>query len=194
MEEKEEKIILESSEMDSKKEDIALVLDYLPYGYPLEDKRFPVVQAIGIKNLTLLQIVPRKGEDIQNKEELYIGDGKRDKVQFIQGRLLREKLTETAKSNLLDFIQEVVSKREKEYVEFFNKAQAINTRLHQFELLPGFGKKHTNAILDAKDEKEFESFEDLKTRVHNLPDPRNAIAKRIFEELTEIQRQNLFIK
>ena len=194
MEEKEEKIILESSEMDSKKEDIALVLDYLPYGYPLEDKRFPVVQAIGIKNLTLLQIVPRKGEDIQNKEELYIGDGKRDKVQFIQGRLLREKLTETAKSNLLDFIQEVVSKREKEYVEFFNKAQPINTRLHQFELLPGFGKKHTNAILDAKDEKEFESFEDLKTRVHNLPDPRNAIAKRIFEELTEIQRQNLFIK
>lgn len=194
MEETEEKTVLESSEMDSKKEESALVLDYLPYGYPLEQKRFPVIQAIGVKNLTLLQIVPRKGVEIENKEKLYIGDGKRDKVQFIQGRLLREKLTETAKSNLLEFIQEVVGEREKEYVDFFNKAQAINTRLHQFELLPGFGKKHTDAILDAKDEKDFESFEDLKKRVHNLPDPKNAIAKRIFEELTEIQRQNLFIK
>ena len=189
-----EKITLESPAKDSGKEETALVLDYLPYGYPLEQKRFPVVQAIGTKNLTLLQIVPRRGVEIQNKEELYIGDGKRDKVQFIQGRLLREKLTETAKSSLLEFIQKVVSEREAEYIGFFNKAQAINTRLHQFELLPGFGKKHTDAILDARSESEFKSFEDLKERVHNLPDPKNAIAKRIFEELTEIQRQNLFIK
>lgn len=194
MEEGSEKTSVVSPQTDSKKEETALVLDYLPYGYPLENKRFPVVQAIGIKNLTLLQIVPRKDVQIEVKEKLYIGDGKRDKVQFIQGRLLREKLTETAKDNLEEFLKEIVQERESEYVKFFNKAQAINTRLHQFELLPGFGKKHTDAILDAKDEKEFESFEDIKKRVHNLPDPKNAIAKRIFEELTEMQRQNLFIK
>lgn len=190
MEEQKEKTVTVSSD----KEEIALVLDYLPYGYPLEQKRFPVVQAIGTKNLTLLQIVPRRGVEIENKEELYIGDGKRDKVQFIQGRLLREKLTETAKANLLEFVQNYVGVNESEFLDFFNKAQAINTRLHQFELLPGFGKKHTDAILVAREEKEFASFEDLKDRVHNLPDPKTAIAKRIFEELTEIQRQNLFIK
>lgn len=194
MEEGLEKTDIVSPQTDSKKEETALVLDYLPYGYPMENKRFPVIQAIGTKNLTLLQIVPRKGESIEVGEDLYIGDGKRDKVQFIQGRLLREKLTETAKENLEEFLQKVVGERESEYVDFFNKAQAINTRLHQFELLPGFGKKHTDAILDAKDEKEFESFEDIKTRVHNLPDPNTAIAKRIFEELTEMQRHNLFIK
>ena len=38
------------------------------------------------------------------------------------------------------------------------------------------------------------SFEDIKKRVHNLPDPKHAVAKRIFEELTEMQRHNLFIK
>jgi predicted nucleic acid-binding OB-fold protein len=42
-------------------------------------------------------------------------------------------------------------------VEFFNNAQAINTRLHQLELLPGFGKKHTKEVLDARKEKAFES-------------------------------------
>ncbi len=194
MEEIVENTKIVNSQLGSKKEEKAFVLDYLPYGYPLENKRFPIIQAIGIKNLTLLQLVPRKGETIEVKEELYIGEGKRDKVQFIQGRLLREKLTESAKDLLEEFLEKIVEEREEEYVDFFNKAQAINTRLHQFELLPGFGKKHTNAILDAKDEKEFESFEDIKSRVHNLPDPKMAISKRIFEELTEMQRNNLFIK
>lgn len=177
-----------------KKEETAIVLDYLPYGYPLEEKTMPVVQAIGKDNLTLLQLAPRKGETFQQAEEVYIGDGKRDKVQFIQGRLLREKLTEAAKTQLAEFIAQAVSEKEAEYIEFYNKAQAINTRLHQFELLPGFGKKHCQNILDERDKKPFESFNEIKTRVSGLPDPQKAIERRIFEELTEIQRQNLFIK
>jgi len=128
------------------------------------------------------------------KEEVYIGDGKRDKVLFIKGRLPREKLTETAKIQLNEFIEKTVNENEPRFVEFFNKAQAMNTRLHQLELLPGFGKKHTDAILKAREEKPFESFEDIKQRVHNIPDPKKAVEKRIMEELTEIQRQNLFIK
>ena len=78
-------------------------------------------------------------------------------------------------------------------MNFFNNARAINTRLHQFELLPGFGKKHTQAILESRKEKPFESFVDLKERVSNIPDPLKIIEKRILEELTDIQRHNLFI-
>lgn len=180
--------------MNMEKEEIAIVLDYLPYGYPLEKNMIPIVQAIGTKNFTLLQIVPRKGQSFELNEEVYIGDGKRDKVLYIQGRLPREKLTETAKVQLEKIITELVDADEKKFVEFFNKAQAMNTRLHQFELLPGFGKKHTQAIIKARDEKEFESFEDIKNRVENIPEPKKAIVKRIIEELTEIQRINLFIK
>jgi putative nucleotide binding protein len=176
------------------KEETAIVLDYLPYGYPLENRNMPVVQAIGKNNFTLLQLVPRKGSTFELQEEVYIGEGKRDKVQFIQGRLLREKLTENGKMQLSDFISKAVKEKEKQFVEFFNKAQAINTRLHQFELLPGFGKKHSEAILDERDKKTFESFEEIKTRVPGIPDPQKAIEKRIFEELTEMQRQNLFIR
>lgn len=179
--------------MKMEKEENAIVLDYLPYGYPLEKKMIPIVQAIGKKNFTLLQIVPRRGMNFELKEEVYIGDGKRDKVLYILGRLPREKLTETAKIQLTEFVEKSVKEDEKKFVDFFNNAQAINTRLHQFELLPGMGKKHTKAILDARKEKPFENFEDIKNRVAGVPDPKKAIEKRIVEELTEIQRNNLFI-
>ena len=175
------------------KEENAIILDFLPYGYPMEDKRMPLAQAIGASGLTLLQLVPRRGEKFEIGEIAYIGDGKRDKVQYILGRCPREKLTETAKEELREFIEKIVKENEEKYVKFFNEAQAINTRLHQFELLPGLGKKHTSAILEARDEKPFESFEDIKARVHNMPSPEKVVEKRIMEELTEIQRHNLFI-
>jgi putative nucleotide binding protein len=175
------------------REDYAIVLDFLPYGYPLDNRRMPLAQAIGTNGFTLLQLVPRKDEKFEAGEKVYIGDGKRDKVQYILGRCPREKLTDSAKDHLKDFVAEMVKENEERFVKFFNKAQAINTRLHQFELLPGLGKKHTAAILVAREEKEFESFDDIRERVANMPAPEKVIEKRIMEELTEIQRHNLFI-
>lgn len=176
------------------KEEYAIVLDFLPYGYPLEKFRNPVVQSAGKKTLTLLHLVPRKDVAFQAKEEVYIGDGKREKVQFIKGKLHREKLTENSKQVLAELIENYVKENQDSFVEFFNKADAINTRLHQFELLPGFGNKHSQAILKERDNGEFSSFENIQERVANIPDPRRSVEKRIFEELTEMQRHNLFIK
>lgn len=176
------------------KEEYAIILDYLPYGYPLEKRMFPLAQAIGFKNLVLLQLVPRRGISLQQKEKVYIGEGKRDKIYYISGRLPREKLTENAKMQLEDFIKKIISEREKEFVDFFNNAEAVNTRVHQLELLPGFGKKHTGEILEEREKKKFENFEDIKKRIPSLPDPKKAVAKRIFIELTELQRHNLFAR
>ena len=174
------------------KEDKAIVLDFLAYGYPLEKKTMPVVQAIGTTGFTLLELVPRRGVKFEVGEEVYIGEGPRDKVQFIAGRLHREKLTETAKLQIEEVVAKAVKENEKKFVDFYNNAQAMNTRLHQLEILPGLGKKHAHAILQARSEKPFESFEDIRDRVHNLPDPEKVIEKRIVEELTEIQKHNLF--
>ena len=176
------------------KEEHAIVLDYLPYGYPLEGKMIPVAQAIGVNNFVLLQLVPRKGIKLELKEKVYIGEGKRDKVYYILGRLPREKLTETAKLQLQEFVSGVVKEQEKRFADFFNTASAINTRLHQLELLPGFGKKHMEEVLKERKEKPFESFEDIKTRIPSLPDPKKAIEKRLIEELTQVERQNIFVK
>jgi putative nucleotide binding protein len=175
------------------KEEYVIVLDYLPYGYPLEKKMMPIAQAIGESEFTLLQIVPRRGLAFEVGERVYIGEGKRDKVLYILGRLPREKLSENAKIQLDEFISKSVEKDEEKFVKFFNEATAMNTRLHQFELLPGFGKKHTKDIIEEREKKPFKSFEDIKQRVKNIPDPKKAIEKRLIEELTEIQRTNLFI-
>ena len=174
-------------------EEYAVILEYLPYGYPLEKKRLPIAQAIGKQNFTLLQLVPRKGMQFEAGEEVYIGNGKRDKVQYILGRCPREKLTENSKLLLKEFIEEQVTAQEERFVKFFNEAQPMNTRLHQLELLPGFGKKNAKAIMDAREENPFKSFEDIKKRVQNIPDPKKGVEKRIFEELTNIERHNLFI-
>ena len=178
----------------AEKEDYAIILDYLPYGYPLGGRMTPIAQSIGIKTLALLELVPRKGIALEVKEKVYIGQDKRDKIYYIAGRLPREKLTETAKIQLQEFISGVVAEQEKKFVDFFNNAQALNTRLHQIELLPGFGKKHTEEILKGRETKPFESFEDIKVRVSNLPDPKRAIEKRLLEELLERQRFNLFVR
>ena len=176
------------------KEDNAIILDYLPYGYPMGGKMLPIAQAIGEKTLVLLELIPRRGVTLATGEKVYIGKDKRDKIYYIAGRLQRDKLTETAKIQLQTFVEKVVAEQEKKFIDFFNNAQAINTRLHQLELLPGFGKKHTKEILKAREEKVFESFEDINTRVSSVPDPRKAIEKRILEELLERQRFNLFVK
>lgn len=180
--------------MNMEKEESAIVLDYLPYGYPLEGKMLPIAQAIGLTNFTLLQLVPRKGVKLELKDKVYIGEGKRDQIYYILGRLPKEKLTETAKLQLQEFVSKVVSEQEKKFVDFFNKAEAINTRLHQLELLPGFGKKHMEEVLKSRKEKEFESFDEIKKRIPSLPDPRKAIEKRMIEELTQMERNNLFVK
>lgn len=177
----------------AEKEEYVIVLDYLPYGYPLEKKMIPVAQAIGLNNFTLLQLVPRRGVKLELKERVYIGEGKRDKIYYILGRLPREKLTETAKLQLQEFANKVINEQEKKFVDFFNTADAINTRLHQIELLPGFGKKHMMAVLEERKKKPFESFEEIKKRIPNLPDPRKAVEKRLIQELENLERHNLFI-
>ena len=175
------------------KEEQAIVIDFLPYGYPLEKKMMPIAQALGKKNFTLLELVPRRGLKLDAGEEVYIGEGKRDKVYYILGKLDFNKISEAGKKFVEEYIEKQVHADEKKFVDFFNTSQPINTRLHQLELLPGFGQKHTKAILEEREKKPFESFEDLKKRISNLPDPRNAVVKRIIEELKGEERHLLFV-
>ena len=176
------------------KEEHATIIEYLPNGYPLEKKRMAVAHAIGKENFTLLELAPRRGVELEISEEVYIGDGKRDKIYYIFGRLKREKLTEAGKNQIQEILPELIKSKEEKFIKFFNESLAINKRLHQIELLPGLGKKHMQEILKQREEKPFESFKDMKERISNLPDPEKAVEKRIFQELTNIERYNLFTK
>ena len=179
------------------KEETAIVLDFLPNGYSYDDRplymKTPIAQAIGKEHFVLLELVPKKGIHLQPFEEVYIGDGKRDKIHHIVGKMAMAKLTATAKSELEFVIKDIVKKNEKKFVEFFNKAQPLSTRMHQLELLPGLGKKHMWQIIEARQEKPFEGFSDLKNRVKLMPDPEKTIIKRILQELEGTEKHKIFV-
>lgn len=82
-------------------------------------------------------------------------------------------------------VEKLVKENESRFVNFFNTAQPISTRLHQLELIPGIGKKHLWDIIDERKKAPFTNFEDVKKRIKLMPDPANSIIKRVMEELED---------
>jgi putative nucleotide binding protein len=183
-------------ELRNTKEENAIVLDFLAHGYPFDKtpshKKSAIVQAIGKNRFVLLELVPKKEVHLQPYDEIYIGEGKREKIHHIIGKLNPDKLTSTARSELDYVVKELIGKNEARFVEFFNKAAPLTMRMHQLELLPGLGKKHMWEILDKREEKPFENFADIKSRVKLMPDPAKAIQKRIISEILGKEKHNVF--
>ncbi|RLJ01611.1 MAG: DUF655 domain-containing protein [Candidatus Aenigmatarchaeota archaeon] len=167
------------------KDDWAYVLDFLPRGHPGQRKEEPIAQVIGDRFFSLLEVVPKEGVELYPEDRVYIGRDNRDKVKFIRRSITVNELTAAARSELENIVEKIVEEKEKRFVEFFNKAGPITTRMHSLEVLPGVGRKHMWEILEARKEKPFESYEDLKERVPLIPNPKKMIIKRIMEELTE---------
>lgn len=170
-----------------KREENALILDYLSLGYVKNDmskfKGKTVAQAIGADYFTLLELNPLEGSEFDIGDIVYIGKD-RDKAKAkVFSKLDYENLTATSRVELDYAIRELVEAKEEKFVEFFNTAGPISTRLHKLELIPGIGKKHMWKIIEAVKEKPFESFEDISTRVPALSDPAGMIVNRIKQEL-----------
>lgn len=172
-------------ELEQRRENLeehAIVLDYLPTGRSSSARPEPIVQILGEEKFTLLEAVPKR-PDIKVGERVYIGKGERDKISVIKGRMLYNDLTESSKNELPIAIAAIIKANEKKFVDIFNTASPLNIRMHSLELLPGIGKKHLAAILEARDEKKFESFADITARVSLLQDPVKLIADRVILEL-----------
>jgi len=176
------------------REDYAIVLDYLQRGYADSFRKEPIAQALGETYFSLLELVPRPGSTLLLRERVYIGPDKREKVQFIRGRLDYNRLTVTGKNELQSVVEELVKRNEPKYIEFFNKAGPISVRQHSLELLPNIGKKHMWDIVNQREKKPFESFKDITTRINLMPDPVRVITERILEELKGTSKYHLFIR
>jgi len=179
------------------KEEYAVVLDFLPNGYSNDDrpmfKKTPIVQAIGKINFTLLELVPKKDVFLQPSDEVYIGEKERDKIHHINGRLALNKLTPTAKAEIEHIVHKIVKENQQRFVQFFNDAQPLSTRMHSLELLPGLGKKHMWQILEERRGEPFKDFDDLKKRVKLIPDPEKIIIRRILKELEREEKHYIFL-
>lgn len=179
-------------------EEHVIVLDFLPNGYVFDTRpahiKTPIVQAMGKEHFVLLELVPKKDVILQPHDEVYIGEGKREKIHHINGKLQASKLTRTARSEMEFVIKEIVKNNEKRFVEFFNKAMPLSTRMHSLELLPGLGKKRMWEIIEERKGKPFESFADLKKRVKLMPEPGTIIIKRILKEIIGSEKHSLFVR
>ena len=174
------------------KESTCIVLDFLPNGYSDRRHTEPVAQAIGTSFFSLLELVTRENVSLTQEEEVYIGEGKRDKIRFIRGQLEYRDLTSMAKNMLPEMVEKLVRKNEQRFVEFFNKGTIVTPRMHQFQLLPGVGKKHMMDILDERSKKPFISFTEISERVKLFPDPVKTIVRRVLQELEGEEKYYLF--
>jgi putative nucleotide binding protein len=175
------------------KDDYIIVLDFLPHGKPNDRKAEPIAQGIGEKFLNLLEVVIKEGVNVKANDRIYVGDEKREEVKYIRGRIGYEELTNYAKNMVVEIVTSIVDKDEKRFVNFFNKAGPVTTRLHSLELLPGIGKKHMWDIISERRKKLFESFKEIQERVPMLPDTKKMVIKRVIEDLEGKDRYKLFV-
>ncbi len=179
-------------------EEYAYVLDYLPMGNPADKhpkhRTKPVVQLIGEDYFLLLEASPRHGASLEIGERVYVGPiaEKRLKIFRVEAEIEYDDLTSFAKSMLPSIVEEIVRRKERVFVEFFNIAGPITLRFHSLELLPGVGKKTVAKIIEAREREPFRSFEDIQERVHI--DPVKVIAERIVEEIKGGQKYYLFVR
>jgi len=177
------------------KDEYVRVLDFLPMGKSdvPPHKRKPIAQAVGEEYFSLLEIVPRKDITFSSGERIYIGEGVRDKVDHIERRIRHEWLTPTAKTELKIILEEIIEGTGDRFVNFYNTAGIISTRLHKLECLPRIGRKHRQDILNERGISPFKSFKDMHERVNNLPDPIKVIAEKIIQELQGESKYYLFV-
>jgi len=178
-----------------KREVVARVLDYLPYGRTPESRGYqtdtrgyqkqPLVQAVGESNFVLMEMIPRSGVVPAAGTRVYIGSGNRDVIDHVNRRIEYSELSNNAKLELPYQIQSIILENEARFIRYFNDAGPITTRMHALELLPGIGKKLMWAVLNERKKGPFKSFADLTEKVKGLHNPEKLIAKRVEDELMD---------
>jgi putative nucleotide binding protein len=165
----------------------AVVIDFLPRGSPSDDRpqyeKSPVAFAVGEADFRLVEAALTDDAGINIGDRIEI-DPSGESVEDLRTAGYDE-LTSTAESELEHAIDAIIDADTRRFVDFYNDAQPITTRLHVLNLLPGIGKKLRNNVLDERKRKPFESFEEVEERVSGLHNPREVLVERIIEELRE---------
>ncbi|MFX1261665.1 MAG: DUF655 domain-containing protein [Promethearchaeota archaeon] len=152
-----------------------------------------IVQGIGESFFTLLEMVPHRGANLHPQERLSIEKDPRSKIDHIKRRIFYEDLVPESEAELPLVVEIVVTKHERKFVQFFNEAAPITTRLHSLQLLPGIGQTLMWALLDERKKDPFKSFEDIAART-KLQNPKKVLTGRIIDELKEDVKRWLFVR
>mgnify|MGYP001223282133 CR=1 FL=1 len=178
-----------------KYEEYAYVLDFKSRSKSItvRGRTGTIIVALGEERLTLLEILGVEDAIFEVGERVYIGKDGRSNVQSVLGKISYEKISTSAKNEIPTVIQTIIRKNEKRFVEYLNNAQPLTPRIHALELIPGIGKTYLNVILQEREKKSFESYDDIERRA-GLKEPIRHLAKRILEEISGETRMNIFVK
>ena len=178
-----------------KYEEYAFVLDFNVRGKSttVRGREGIIVTAIGEERLTLLEILGVPDSTFEVGEKIYIGKEGRTKVLSVLGKMEYEKISDSSKSELSTVVNKIVAENEKRFVDYLNNAQPLTPRIHALELIPGIGKTYMKTMLEEREKKKFESFDEIQERI-GLKEPIKHITERILEEITGETRMNLFVK
>jgi len=167
-------------------ENYARILDYLPNGRQTERgfHREPLALGLGEDELKLLELVPRPGAPLATGQRvpLVAIEGAPPPIDHVRRRLGYDELTVTARTELPNALEAIVTSNAPRYLRVFNEAPAVSRRFHLLELLPGIGKKTMQQIVDERRRGPFASFADIEARLH-LKSPERLIVARIEQEL-----------
>ena len=178
-----------------KYEEYAYVLDFNPRGKSstVRGREGIIVIAIGEDRLTLLEILGVPNSSFDVGERIYIGKEGRTKVLSVLGKMDYDSVSSSAQSELAAVVENIVTTNESKFVEYLNNARPLTPRIHALELIPGIGKTYMKTMLEEREKKKFESYEDLQERV-GFKEPVKHISERIMDEITGQSRMNLFVK
>jgi putative nucleotide binding protein len=178
-----------------KYEEHAYVLDFNSRGKSstVRGREGIIVTAIGEDRLTLLEVLGIPNSTFEIGEKIYIGKEGRTKVLSVLGKMEYDKISSSAQSELEIVIETIVTTNESKFVLYLNNAQPLTPRIHALELIPGIGKTYMKTMLEEREKKKFESYQDLQERV-GFKEPIKHISERILDEITGESRMNLFVK
>ena len=176
-------------------EEYTYVLDFNPRGRSstVRGREGIIVTVIGEDRLTLLEILGTPNSTFDTGERIYIGREGRTKALSVLGKMDYSKISMSAQNELPGVVEKIVIHNETRFVDYLNNARPLTPRIHALELIPGIGKMYMKAMLEEREIKRFESYDDLQDRV-GLKDPIRHISERIIDEITGKSRMNLFVK
>jgi len=178
-----------------KYEEYAYVLDFNSRGKSstVRGREGIIVTAIGEDRLTLLEILGVPNSTFEVGEKIYIGKEGRTKVLSVLGKMEYDNISSSAQSELESVVEDIVTVNESKFVEYLNNARPLTPRIHALELIPGIGKTYMKTMLEEREKKKFESYQDLQERV-GFKEPIKHISERILDEIAGRSRMNLFVK
>ena len=178
-----------------KYEEYAYVLDFNSRGKSstVRGRDGIIVTSIGEDRLTLLEVLGIPNSTFEIGERIYIGKEGRTKVLSVLGKMDYAKISSSAQSELPTVVENIVTTNEQRFVEYLNNARPLTPRIHALELIPGIGKTYMKTMLEERERKKFESYQDLQERV-GFKEPIKHISERIMDEITGQSRMNLFVK